>query len=113
MRRPTRVRNTQRAAQAARLNEFFEFDDAPGGADPFDMLVENGHAGRVVAAVLELFQPFEQNGHGVTLGHCSDYPAHGSPSEKDAQEGINGTIGANSRGRRIPVISFAVASNPA
>jgi hypothetical protein len=54
-----------------------QFGDLPLDlVDLEDPLVDDGHAGRVVAPVLEASQAVEHHGHGVPVADASDNPAH-------------------------------------
>ena len=63
---------------AGRCRGGFKFGDAADRADALDAITRNdGQPGRVIAAVFELLQAFDENGNDVAAGCCRDDAAHG------------------------------------
>ena len=78
MRGPARVRDARAAPQRGRLVPVPELADLALDAEPLKLpvRVNDRDPGRVVAAIFQSFQPFEQDRGDIALGHRADYAAH-------------------------------------
>jgi hypothetical protein len=78
---PAGVRNSAGPGKFHVLHLFFQFDDfahRPVKLDPAAKL--HGHAGRIVTAVLQPFEPFKQDRLNLVFAHIADDAAHLSSS---------------------------------
>ena len=76
VRRPACMGDAQRPGQLGLLRQLGQRRHATHAAQAMHAAVDHGQAGRVVAAVLELAQPFEQQRHDVAMRGCADDSAH-------------------------------------
>src|SRR5262245_39255695 len=74
VRRPAGVADADRAVQAP--GELFQLGNPAAGANTLHGAVDDGDAGRVVAAILEAAQALDQDRHDVSGGYGSDDSAH-------------------------------------
>ena len=79
MRCPARVRNADMAGQAGVGDLRFQFGDARNAARTLQAVLMHGHAARIIAAIFQTLQAFEQDGNNITLRYCADDAAHVSP----------------------------------
>src|SRR4029453_15873583 len=79
VRRPARVRNTEVSCRRVGGQRFGELRDLADGAQARDLRapVQDGNAGRAVAAVLEPLQALDQDRDDVPVSDRSDDAAHG------------------------------------
>ncbi len=77
MGRPARVGNADNALEVLRENGTLHFGNAAHAAHALNGSIQDGHAGRVVAAILKALEPLREDGHDVTAGDGSDDSAHG------------------------------------
>ena len=77
VRGPARVAEAVEAGERLRLDGVFEIDQLAGAAPDFDRAVlDDGDAGRVVAAIFEPPQPLEEDGHDGLRSDVTDDSAH-------------------------------------
>ena len=78
MRGPARVCDAQAATERGRLVPVPELADLALDAEPLQLpsRVNDRDPGRVVAAIFQSFQPFEQDRGDIALGHRADDAAH-------------------------------------
>ncbi|PYN39020.1 MAG: hypothetical protein DMD98_02290 [Candidatus Rokuibacteriota bacterium] len=75
---PACVADPERARHGALAEDPLERLDPPGGApDVEPALSEHGDARRIVAAVLEALEPFDDDGHRVLVPDVPDDATHG------------------------------------
>ena len=77
MRRPTRVTNAARTCQTDAFHRLLKRRDlpfAPHHTQPFGL--HNGHAGRVVSTILQLFQALDQKGSSSLRSRVTHNSAH-------------------------------------
>jgi hypothetical protein len=83
VRGPARVRDAERTVRRIGVDRILQHADLADGAQPLDRTraVEHGDPCRVVAAILETTQAFDQDRDDITLGNGTDDSAHaGDPS---------------------------------
>ncbi|MNL40138.1 hypothetical protein D3C87_1624630 [compost metagenome] len=94
VRGPARVGNAQRAGQAGRLRLRVQIGHARDGARALQRLVaHDGHAARVIAAVLQATQAFDQDRNDIARGNRAD----------DATHLVNPPFGLRRAARRNPL----------
>ena len=77
MGRPARVSNAGVSGQLALLTGDGEFGDPPGAAQALQFSINNdGNTGRIVAAVFQAPQAFQQQRYNVTTCDGRDNSAH-------------------------------------
>src|SRR5579871_3890124 len=77
VRGPARVTESVAAGDGIEAHGFFEIAQLPfGAADLQSIVAAHGHAGRIVAAILEASQAFENQRHNRLMTDVSDNPAH-------------------------------------
>ena len=78
VRGPTRVADTVSAVERLLSQDLFEVAQFSFGAPNLEVmaLVDNGDAGRVIAAVLELAQAVDYQRHHLFVSDVSDYSTH-------------------------------------
>ena len=80
VRRPARVADAVVPVQRVVGDDLFELRELPGASPQLDRAVaDHGHAGRVVAAILEPPKPVDENREHLLLPDVSDDSAHNRP----------------------------------
>ena len=89
MRGPARVRDARAAVERGRLVPVPELPDLALDAEPpqLPVRVNDRDPGRVIAAIFQSFQPFEQDRGDIALGHRADDAAHQDRSRAAVQAG--------------------------
>ena len=82
MRRPTSVTNAycsmDERAILGEIAQYLQTSLCLCNTDPG--AVKHGNSGRIISAVLQLFETFQQHGRGLHLACISNYSAHGCGS---------------------------------
>src|SRR5262249_54271973 len=75
---PTGVSDAVGAIEGTEADCFFKVAQFSFGATYFQVviLIDNRDPGRVVAAVLELAQPFDDQGHHLLVSNVANYATH-------------------------------------
>src|SRR6185295_6266200 len=76
VRGPARMADADGAVQGVLLGQLLELSHPPARAQALQRAIDDGHAGRVVAAVLEALEALDQDRHDVAAGYRSDDSAH-------------------------------------
>ncbi len=78
VRRPARMGNSGRAFERLLPQRLLEFTNFANGSSPLQSTAraDHHHPGRIVAAVFEAAQAFEQKTTCFRCSYCSDNPAH-------------------------------------
>ena len=78
VRGPARVADAQRGREAFGLRGRFHFRHASGAAHAAHAVVaQHGDAGRVVAAIFQALEAFDQDGNHIAIRDRADDAAHG------------------------------------
>ena len=78
VRRPARVRDAEMAVDRRLVQRFLQHPDLADGAQAANLAaaIQDGKAGRVVTAVFEAAQAFDQDGNDVSISDRADDSAH-------------------------------------
>ena len=79
---PTGVGDAATAAQLLVLDQGLHLLDLAGGTRPIQaiVLIQDHHAGGIIAAILQALEPLDQNRNHVTLRHRTHDTAHKTTS---------------------------------